>query len=69
MKPQFCECRSLCARHLTLDATQVHQVEVAGQDGLQRRKSLQGGDATSFGQHGERQDLMVQVGAGHVTEY
>lgn len=57
------------SRHLALDAAQVEQVEVAGQDGLERGEGLQGRDAASFGQDGQRQDLVVQEGVGHVTEY
>ncbi len=57
------------SRHLALDAAQVEQVEVAGQDGLERGEGLQRRDAASFGQDGQRQDLVVQEGVGHVTEY
>lgn len=47
------------SRHLTLDAAQVQQVEVTGQDGLERGEGLQGRDAASFWQDGQRQDLVV----------
>lgn len=43
-------------------------MEVAGQDGLERGEGLQRRDAASFGDYGQRQDLVVQEGAGHVTE-
>lgn len=56
------------ARHLALDAAQVHQVEVAGQDGLEGGEGLQRRDATSLGQDRQRQDLMIEEGIGHVTE-
>lgn len=56
------------SRHLALDAAQVQQMEVAGEDGLERGEGLQRRDAASFGQDGQRQDLVVQEGAGHVTE-
>ncbi|TNN87817.1 hypothetical protein EYF80_001781 [Liparis tanakae] len=55
-------------RHLALDAAQVEQVEVAGQVGLERGEGLQGRDAASLWQDGQRQDLVVQEGVGHVTE-
>ena len=55
--------------HLALDAAQVQQVEVAGQDGLERGEGLQRRDAASFGQDGQHQDLVVQEGVCHVTEY
>lgn len=54
--------------HLALDAAQVDHAEVAGQDGLERGKGLQRRDAPSLGDHWQRQDLVVQEGAGHVTE-
>lgn len=44
-------------------------MEVAGKDGLKRCEGLQGRNAASFGQDRQRQDLVVQEGAGHVTEY
>lgn len=44
-------------------------MDVAGQDGLERGKGLQRRDAASFVQDGQRQDLVVQEGVGHVTEY
>lgn len=62
----MCVCFS---SHLALDAAQVQQVEVAGQDGLERGEGLQRRDASSFGQDGQRQDLVVQERVGHVTEY
>lgn len=55
--------------HLALDAAQVHQAEVAGQDGLERGEGLQRRDAASLRQDGQRQDLVVQEGVGHVAEY
>lgn len=55
--------------HLALDAAQVQQVEVAGQDGLERGEGLQRRDAAAFGQDGQRQRLVVQEGVGHVTQY
>lgn len=55
--------------YLALDAAEVQQVEVAGQDGLEGCEGLQGRDAAPFGQDGQRQDLVVQQGVGHVTEY
>lgn len=54
--------------HLALDAAQVDHAEVAGQDGLERGKGLQRRDAPSLGDYWQRQDLVVQEGAGHVTE-
>lgn len=55
--------------YLALDAAQVQQVEVAGKDGLEGGEGLQRRDAASFWQDGQRQDLVVQDGVGHVTEY
>lgn len=54
---------------LVLDAAQVHKVEVTRESGLKRSKGLQGRDAPSFGQDGQCQNLVVQDGIGHVTEY
>lgn len=55
-------------RHLALDAAQVDHAKVAGQDGLERGKGLQRRDAASFGNYRQCQDVVVQEGAGHVTE-
>lgn len=59
---------SFQTHHLALDAAQVDHVKVAGQDGLERGKGLQRRNAPSFGDYWQCQDLMVQEGAGHVTE-
>lgn len=59
---------SVQTHHLALDAAQVDQEKVTGQDGLERGKGLQRRDAPSFGDYWQRQDLVVQEGAGHVTE-
>lgn len=56
-------------RYLALDAAQVDQAEVAGQGGPEGGEGLQQRDASSLGQHGQRQHLVVQEGAGHVTEH
>lgn len=55
-------------RHLALDAAQVDQAKVAGQNGLERGEGLQRRDAASFGNYRQCQDVVVQEGAGHVTE-
>lgn len=55
--------------HLSLDAAQVQQVEVAWKDGLERGEGLQSRYAASFWQHRQRQDVMVQESVSHVTEY
>lgn len=55
-------------RHLALDAAQVDHAKVAGQNGLERGEGLQRRDAASFGNYGQCQDVVVQEGAGHVTE-
>lgn len=55
-------------RHLALDAAQVDHAKVAGQDGLERGEGLQRRDAASFRNYRQRQDVVVQEGAGHVTE-
>lgn len=55
-------------RHLGLDAAQVDHAKVAGQDGLERGEGLQRRDAASFGNYRQCQDVVVQEGAGHVTE-
>lgn len=57
------------SRYLALDAAQVQQVEVTGEEGLEGGEGLQRRDAASFRQDGQRQDLMVQDSVGHVTEY
>lgn len=56
-------------RYLALDAAQVDQAEVAGQGGPERGEGLQQRDASPLGQHGQRQHLVVQEGAGHVTDH
>lgn len=55
--------------YLALDAAQVHQVEVAREDGLERGEGLQRRNATFFGQNGQSQDVVVEERAGHVTGY
>ena len=65
----YSSCGGASAPHLALDAAQVQQVEVAGQEGLEGGEGLQRRDAASFGQHGQRQHLVVQDGVGYVTEY
>lgn len=58
-----------CVRYLALDAAQVDQAEVAGQGGPEGGEGLQQRDASSLGQHGQRQHLVVQEGARHVTDH
>lgn len=55
-------------RHLGLDTAQVDHAKIAGQNGFERGEGLQRRDATSFGNYRQCQDVVVQEGAGHVTE-
>lgn len=59
---------SVQTHHLALNAAQVDYVKIAGQDRPERGIGLQRRNASSFWDYWQRQDLMVQEGAGHVTE-
>lgn len=43
-------------------------MDIAGKDGLERGERLKRRDTASFGQDRQRQDVVVEQGAGRVTD-